>query len=223
MLSEIDPHKVEEIKLCVRNTADVYREVQYLCEHPSKPTLSLLRMVDKVASQDCGFAITRYESCEVVLDLLDQYESEKQFTVNGLLNIRQRMKNRMARLEADGSVLRKPWAADADKRVAHKKEAMFAAAYGASPAQIERILHETKEPNMTKPIKIETKHFINGQDVAHLDDAAMWSLIAVQERALKDLKAIENQPQSLKDHIAEIEAGIKGLVEFLDARAKKAA
>lgn len=253
MLSEIDPHKVEEIKLCVRNTGDIYREVQYLCSNPHKPTLALLRMVDKVAAQDCGFAITRYESCEIVIDLVEQYEHEKHFTTNDLALIKQRMKNRMARLEADGGTIhRKPKVVSVDARghettvapdVADlfpketeqqrqaRKTLQFAVAYGASIDTITRTMQGAdlqiqnlpKEPDMTKPIKIETKHFINGQDVSQLEAPALWALIATQEKALKDLKAIEAKPKSLIDHIAEVESGIAGLVAFLDSRDTKAA
>lgn len=100
----------------------------------------------------------------------------------------------------------------------------FGLAYGASVETLQKLCkEEPMNKTVTTPIKIETKHFVNGVDVTTLTDGEVWQLIANAEASIKGLKEITAQPQSLKDHIAAVEKGIADLVAFVDARNTKAA
>jgi hypothetical protein len=65
-------------------------------------------------------------------------------------------------------------------------------------------------------IKIETRTFVNNQDVATMSPAQIYDLIAKQEEAIEKLRAIKNKPLLLKQEIEDRQAGIDALVKHLD-------
>lgn len=81
---------------------------------------------------------------------------------------------------------------------------------------------QPKEPTM-KHIEITTKTLVNGQDIANMEDAAIYDLIAQQEAHVESLNAIKNKPVRLQREIEKCEAGIQALVKFLDDKDTKGA
>lgn len=82
-------------------------------------------------------------------------------------------------------------------------------------------LTSTKEAIMTSKtaaIEITTKTFVNGADVANMNDSEIYALIASEELRIKELSAIQNKPKRLMAEIAKREAGIKALVDYLDSK-----
>lgn len=93
----------------------------------------------------------------------------------------------------------------------------------ASPGQPETPKQPNKEPHMANGnIKVETITFVDGMDIASLSNGAVLEKIAGQEGAIKRLEAIESKPDCLVKEIADRKAGIKALVEALNARKGKA-
>lgn len=78
-----------------------------------------------------------------------------------------------------------------------------------------------QEPHMSKIIKIETRIFVNGQDVAGLKDDDVYQLIADQEKAISELEKIQTKPKRLQKEIDDRRAGIEALVKMLDERDTK--
>lgn len=103
----------------------------------------------------------------------------------------------------------------------------------ASPAEIaehidEAVSHLTRVSNSLKEIlmnkteiiKIETKTFVNGVDIATLDDASVYALIATQEAQIKELDKIETKPKKLTAEIEKRKAGVQALVDYLDSKSE---
>lgn len=74
----------------------------------------------------------------------------------------------------------------------------------------------TKESNMT--IKIEKRTYINGSNATDYTDDMIFNKIAELEKEIDRLRAIKNPPRALKARIVELEAGVVGLGEIVDAR-----
>lgn len=74
----------------------------------------------------------------------------------------------------------------------------------------------------TSILTLTTKHYINGTDISTLSNSQIYNLIAQQESAIKDLEAITNKPNSLTKEIADRQASIQTLVDFLNNRDAKA-
>ena len=72
--------------------------------------------------------------------------------------------------------------------------------------------------NKTEVIKIETKTFVNGVDIATMDDASVYALIATQEAQIKELDKIETKPKKLTAEIEKRKAGVQALVDYLDSK-----
>lgn len=73
----------------------------------------------------------------------------------------------------------------------------------------------------TTTIEITTKHFINGREVSTMTDAEIYDMIAKQEADIERLDAIKTKPARLAKQIAGMQAGVKALVDFLDAKDAK--
>lgn len=78
-----------------------------------------------------------------------------------------------------------------------------------------------QEVHMNKIIKIETRIFVNGQDVTGLKDDDLYQLIADQEKAISELEKIQTKPKRLQKEIDDRRAGIEALVKMLDERDTK--
>jgi hypothetical protein len=87
-------------------------------------------------------------------------------------------------------------------------------------SHLTRVSNSFKEilMNKTEIIKIETKTFVNGVDIATLDDANVYALIATQEAQIKELDKIETKPKKLTAEIEKRKAGVKALVDYLDSK-----
>ena len=72
--------------------------------------------------------------------------------------------------------------------------------------------------NKTDIIKIETKTYVNGVDVATMDDSEIYSLIAAQEAQVEELEKIKTKPKKLVAEIEKRKAGIQALVDYLDSK-----
>ena len=72
--------------------------------------------------------------------------------------------------------------------------------------------------NKTDIIKIETKTYVNGTDVATLSDSEIYSLIAAQEAQVEELEKIKTKPKKLVAEIEKRKAGIQALVDYLDSK-----
>ena len=72
--------------------------------------------------------------------------------------------------------------------------------------------------NKTDIIKIETKTYVNGTDVATLSDSEIYSLIAAQEAQVEELEKINTKPKKLVAEIEKRKAGIQALVDYLDSK-----
>lgn len=72
--------------------------------------------------------------------------------------------------------------------------------------------------NKTDIIKIETKTYVNGTDVATLSDSEIYSLIAAQEAQVEELEKIKTKPKKLVNEIEKRKAGIQALVDYLDSK-----
>lgn len=79
-----------------------------------------------------------------------------------------------------------------------------------------------QEIHMNKIIKIETRIFVNGQDVTSLKDDDLYQLIADQEKAISELEKIQTKPKRLQKEIDDRRAGIEALVKMLNERDTKA-
>lgn len=79
----------------------------------------------------------------------------------------------------------------------------------------------SQAPHMSKIIKIETRIFVNGQDVTGLKDDDLYQLIADQEKAISELEKIQAKPKRLQKEIDDRRAGIEALVKMLDERDTK--
>lgn len=75
----------------------------------------------------------------------------------------------------------------------------------------------TPETNMTKPITITTKTFVNGVDISTMADAEVYDLIAQQESEIERLAKIKARPRKLVEELAKRQAGIDLLVAYLDS------
>lgn len=75
-----------------------------------------------------------------------------------------------------------------------------------------------KAPTVATPLKITTKTYINGQDVASLTNSEIFDLITQQENEIEKLKQIKAQPKKLVKELAERQAGIAALVTYLDSQ-----
>lgn len=73
----------------------------------------------------------------------------------------------------------------------------------------------TKEKVMS--LKIETKTFVNGDEIAKLSVEALVSLIRRTEDEIRSLEALESKPKKVVAKIEELKAGLAKLVEFADA------
>lgn len=73
-----------------------------------------------------------------------------------------------------------------------------------------------KDTAMT--IKIESKTFFNGQDIANFTDDQLFGHISQAENEIKKLEAIETKPKKLEKKIADLKEGINALAAAIDAR-----
>lgn len=87
-------------------------------------------------------------------------------------------------------------------------------------SHLTRVSNSLKEILMSKTeiIKIETKTFVNGVDIATMDDADVYALIATQEAQIKELDKIETKPKKLTAEIEKRKAGVQALVDYLDSK-----
>lgn len=87
-------------------------------------------------------------------------------------------------------------------------------------SHLTRVSNSLKEilMNKTEIIKIETKTFVNGVDIATMDDADVYALIATQEAQIKELDKIETKPKKLTAEIEKRKAGVQALVDYLDSK-----
>ncbi len=76
---------------------------------------------------------------------------------------------------------------------------------------------QPKETTMPA-IKIETRTFVNGEDISKWDNSRIYELISMQETEIERLKDIQHKPKRLELEIAEREAGIEALVAHLDGK-----
>lgn len=90
----------------------------------------------------------------------------------------------------------------------------------ASPAT-EKNQEPQKENPMDEIIKVEQKTFVNGQDIANLENGVVVNLISQGAKAIAELKKLEPMPKCVAKEIEKREAGLKALVEALDARPTK--
>lgn len=67
-------------------------------------------------------------------------------------------------------------------------------------------------------LKIVTKTFANGQDIASMSAGSIYEMIAEQEEKIEALSSIKNKPKMLEAELAERQAGIDALVAHLDSR-----
>ena len=74
-----------------------------------------------------------------------------------------------------------------------------------------------EEPTMSHKL-IENKTLINGKDITHMSDSEVFTAIADAEQVIKNLEAIKNQPQKLKDQVTKLKADIALVVKAVDAR-----
>lgn len=73
----------------------------------------------------------------------------------------------------------------------------------------------TKEDSM---LTIQTKTYVNGNEIDKLTDGQLFEMIAGQEREMKEMEAIINKPKKLVAELVKRQAGIDALVAFLDAK-----
>lgn len=73
-------------------------------------------------------------------------------------------------------------------------------------------------PKESTMIDIKTITFINGKPVEECTDDELFAAIHKDEAKINELLKIENKPKALKDRVTKLEAGIKKLVEMMDAR-----
>jgi hypothetical protein len=71
-----------------------------------------------------------------------------------------------------------------------------------------------EESNM---IKIETKTFVNGTDIATLSREQLFALIAKEELAMDKTLALRNKPDAVKTELFERQSVINKLVRWMDA------
>lgn len=76
----------------------------------------------------------------------------------------------------------------------------------------------TQEKPMTFAIKIETKTFINGQEVSTISEEDFFNLIFKAEQEVERLDRISNKPKALQARKEQLTTGIMSLVNFLDSR-----
>lgn len=127
-------------------------------------------------------------------------DSGKTYTENGVFST-------SARSEYD--LIR---AATADEVRLHVRDA-------ATFAHIQTITQEKSTMSSSNPpIKVEQCTFVNGRNIADLNDDTLFAYIEQAERDLERLNAIKNKPTALAQRIADIEAGIKALVDASNAR-----
>lgn len=72
---------------------------------------------------------------------------------------------------------------------------------------------KTKETVM---LKIETKTYVDGREIAKLTADDLVTIIAQAEAEIEKLNKLKNQPKKVKDKIAELEAGLAALIEHAD-------
>lgn len=77
-----------------------------------------------------------------------------------------------------------------------------------------------EEPTMSAstPKTIETRILIQGEDASQLSDGAIFTLIAKLEAQAEKLGAIKAKPKKLEAAIAEIQADIAKLCNYVDTR-----
>lgn len=92
-------------------------------------------------------------------------------------------------------------------------------AYG--PVSAEPVQPAQPENTMSNTITVEQRTFVNNVDVSKMTDREIYSLISQAEAEIKSLELIENKPKRLQKDIEDRKAGIKALVEHLDARDAK--
>jgi hypothetical protein len=85
-------------------------------------------------------------------------------------------------------------------------------------AYADEIKTKEKQPMSKKTIKIENKTYVNGVGVAGMTDDELFNQIAETEKEIARLEAIKTQPKKLKTRIADLQAGIEGLVKIVDGR-----
>lgn len=72
---------------------------------------------------------------------------------------------------------------------------------------------------MSKPatIKIETQVLINGTPANNFTVDELYAKISEQQKAIKDLEAIDPKPQRLVKEIAARQDGVAELVKYIDS------
>ena len=73
-------------------------------------------------------------------------------------------------------------------------------------------------PEPVKPTNVETKTFVNNQDVKEMSDDQIYAAISVSENEIKKLSDLKAQPKRLQKRIAELQKGVDDLVAILDAK-----
>lgn len=81
---------------------------------------------------------------------------------------------------------------------------------------VAQTLNQTKEDTTMNTITITTKTLVNGIDITTMSKAAIYDLIANQEKKIAELDDIKNKPKSLKKELLDRQAGIDALVAHLD-------
>lgn len=88
-----------------------------------------------------------------------------------------------------------------------------------NPTALKALTKEDRTMTAIKTaIKITTKTFANGEDIATMADSDIYDLIARQEAAIKELEKIETKPKKLVAEITERREGITALVAYLDSK-----
>lgn len=73
----------------------------------------------------------------------------------------------------------------------------------------------TKETAMS--LKIETKTFVNGAEIAKMNVEGLVTIIRQTEDEIRSLEALESKPKKVVNKIEELKAGLAKLVEHADA------
>ena len=73
-------------------------------------------------------------------------------------------------------------------------------------------------PKESTVIDIKNVTYLNGKPFENCTDDELFAAIRKDEAEINELLKIENKPKALKDRVTKLEAGIKKLVEMMDAR-----
>lgn len=105
---------------------------------------------------------------------------------------------------------------------AHALRERDAAVTAESPKDVPISKNSTTKKENTMQLKLTTRHFLNGKDVADLHLSQIYEAISQAESQIRELEKIENKPKRLVKEIDQRRADLKALVEFLDKQDEQA-